>query len=516
MMHLAYKIYTNEKLHGGVSEKSLIAISTDYLCPKRFEDIDEAEAAARQFIEFCRGRAWVFTEVGSTKEGEGLYQFTHRTFLEYFAASYLVRIHRTPETLGKFLLPRIAKSEWDVVAQLAFQIQNKTLEDAGDELLLSLLNKAREAKEEDKWNMLSFAARCLEFIVPSPKVARIITTDCIELCLNWGLEKIEQDTSNKSDYHSFVKHNPNTILNNLSNATTENRGAIANTFEKVLTNRINIGSESEALLALEIGIHPYLFLTSFREKRRRQKDVFDFWQDVSDKIFDACWDRIEVLCPQHYRPCFDAFKRGRVSAENLIKWHGLNHIISDSNYIIFPHVHTFSLAERLLNKLLAYPYDINSPEKPDDDLIDLEKIGKILHSTPIPWINEITKRNHTVVFIRYVLRSRRQIERSVERTLNLNSDQFFGLFSLFSICLELSRNPQVEKMTIFEVIKDNSHYLFNSIRWTLLARFERVEAYEVQAEMDLCKFTSEQQDFIWRWIRREIDLVNPAALDQST
>ena len=63
----------------------------------------------------------MFTDTGSDKSGELLYQFTHRTFLEYFTASYTVRVNKTPNDLLKVLVPRIKKSEWDVVAQLAFQ-----------------------------------------------------------------------------------------------------------------------------------------------------------------------------------------------------------------------------------------------------------------------------------------------------------------------------------------------------------------------------------------------------------
>ncbi len=135
MMYLANWIYADEGLRAGASERRLIGKAAEYLQKKRFDDPDEAESAAREFIEFCRGRAWVFTDTGTEKDGERLYQFTHQTFLEYFAAWYLVRKHRTTASLITVLAPRIAKREWDVVAQLAFQMMNKNLEDAGDQLL---------------------------------------------------------------------------------------------------------------------------------------------------------------------------------------------------------------------------------------------------------------------------------------------------------------------------------------------------------------------------------------------
>jgi len=138
MMYLAHWIYDDEALQGGVTENKLIFKATEYLCPRRFEDRDEAERAARGFIEFCRGRAWVFTETGTTKDGERLYQFTHRTFLEYFCAGHLARMHETTNKLWAVLRYRIAKREWDVVAQLTFQIKNKNSEGAGDRLLTNV------------------------------------------------------------------------------------------------------------------------------------------------------------------------------------------------------------------------------------------------------------------------------------------------------------------------------------------------------------------------------------------
>jgi predicted NACHT family NTPase len=181
MMYLAHWIYANESLQGGVTERDLIIKATDYLCGRRFEDRDEAERAAREFIEFCRGRAWVFTDTGTTKTGEKLYQFTHRTFLEYFTASHLVRIYPTPDRLGKMLLPKIALREWDIVAQLAFQIQNKNVEGAGDELLMMLIDPINHETDKIKWNMVSFAGRCLEFLIPIPKVTRSITSASIDM-----------------------------------------------------------------------------------------------------------------------------------------------------------------------------------------------------------------------------------------------------------------------------------------------------------------------------------------------
>jgi predicted NACHT family NTPase len=45
---------------------------------------------------------WVFSDHGTTASGEKLYAFTHRTFLEYFAAAQLA-YSDTPENLARTL-----------------------------------------------------------------------------------------------------------------------------------------------------------------------------------------------------------------------------------------------------------------------------------------------------------------------------------------------------------------------------------------------------------------------------
>ena len=47
---------------------------------------------------------WVFSDAGTTAAGERLYAFTHRTFLEYFAAAQLAYDSDTPEQLASNLL----------------------------------------------------------------------------------------------------------------------------------------------------------------------------------------------------------------------------------------------------------------------------------------------------------------------------------------------------------------------------------------------------------------------------
>ena len=150
--YLANWIYEDKQLRTGVTEEELTFKATEYLQEWLYENIHKAEKTASDFIEFCTGRAWVFTDTGTKKSGEKLYQFAHATFLEYFAAAHLVRICRTPDALIAVLSPRIARREWDVMAQLAFQLQSKKSVGAADELLTFLVNQSRGNKKDASWN----------------------------------------------------------------------------------------------------------------------------------------------------------------------------------------------------------------------------------------------------------------------------------------------------------------------------------------------------------------------------
>ena len=85
LRRLAWLLFTRENAQSAMTERELVAATSEFLQARGFESLD----AAREFVDFCRGRMWVFSDAGTTASGERLYAFTHRTFLEYFAAAQL-------------------------------------------------------------------------------------------------------------------------------------------------------------------------------------------------------------------------------------------------------------------------------------------------------------------------------------------------------------------------------------------------------------------------------------------
>lgn len=83
---IAWWMYENGLNETGVTERDLLEVCRDELLILKSSDADSAMAAAEEFVEHCKGRAWIFSDAGSSNHLNRRFSFTHRSFLEYFAA----------------------------------------------------------------------------------------------------------------------------------------------------------------------------------------------------------------------------------------------------------------------------------------------------------------------------------------------------------------------------------------------------------------------------------------------
>jgi hypothetical protein len=249
---LAYWMYSENKYQNGLSRAVLTNFMTSYLLRKRFEDEAEAENAAEQFIDFCTGRSWVLTDVGAN-DCEELYGFTHRTFLEYFAANQLVRLNPSASALFEQLRPRIVNAEWDVVAQLALQIVSNNVEDGADDFIRLVLADIGEVSELDaRRNLLRFAARAVAFIVPRPAIIREIAKRVVDdICESISDENYDTKDSGYS---------------NLLDCSQENLGLVSREIYVAAMNRLRL--DKADLRALQIGLYPGILIGGSAVGRR--------------------------------------------------------------------------------------------------------------------------------------------------------------------------------------------------------------------------------------------------------
>ena len=229
---IAFSLYSAEGLEKGLSRYQLVKHVKDYLLQKRFDDEAEAEQAANEFIDFCKGRAWVLTELGVD-----VYGFTHRTFLEYFAASHLVRLKPSADSLLSELYSHLRKSEWDVVAQLALQILGKTVDDGADDFLDALIDRsAAESESLVRESLLGFAVRALSFIVPRPSVLRKIVDSVVDFHCAFSA--------------NFAEPRSTSVAGNIVFVSPENRPLVSKYFLERVKSRLESNHDDERALAL--------------------------------------------------------------------------------------------------------------------------------------------------------------------------------------------------------------------------------------------------------------------------
>ncbi|MFI5898170.1 NACHT domain-containing protein [Actinoplanes sp. NPDC051513] len=146
-----------------------------FLESKRF-DVDEAEALADSFLEFCAGRSWLLTELG-TDGGEPVLGFTHRTFLEFFTAEHVVRRSPSPEAVWAVLAAHLSEADWAVVSQLALQLIERNVDDGG-ESTVELALAAWPSPDPDA--LAAFLARATAHLELSGPVLRAIVARAVE------------------------------------------------------------------------------------------------------------------------------------------------------------------------------------------------------------------------------------------------------------------------------------------------------------------------------------------------
>lgn len=171
---LALWMYSESDVQGGgLSRSVMVDHVAAYLRAKRFDNDEDALDAASDFIDFCKGRAWVLSEIGVD-----IYGFTHRTFLEYFAAKQLVRLNTSPASLHLTLRKRILKGEWFVLSQLCLQILEKHTEGGANEFLELVIED--QVRASGSYSMrLRFLTSSLRFVVPTPATVDSIVRDVV-------------------------------------------------------------------------------------------------------------------------------------------------------------------------------------------------------------------------------------------------------------------------------------------------------------------------------------------------
>lgn len=128
---------------GQISESDLISRLTAYLTSTLNLPM-EAGSTARDFLDIIRERSWLLSQVGITSTGESILAFTYRTFMEYFAATYIAHSDNPAGLIGRLL----SRPELLTVLEFALTLVDQATPGAAYRFVKIASNKAQDVNPE--------------------------------------------------------------------------------------------------------------------------------------------------------------------------------------------------------------------------------------------------------------------------------------------------------------------------------------------------------------------------------
>lgn len=132
VQELAWRLFETDAAPE-IGAPAAVRILVGYLVSRHFDELD-ARKMATDVLDLCSNRAWVLSELG-TDDGEPIYGFAHRTFLEYFVAERIVRTRVSPEAVWEVIAAHLGEPAWRVVIDLVLQLVDRNVDGGGDQLV---------------------------------------------------------------------------------------------------------------------------------------------------------------------------------------------------------------------------------------------------------------------------------------------------------------------------------------------------------------------------------------------
>ncbi|WP_327375121.1 NACHT domain-containing protein [Streptomyces sp. NBC_01216] len=467
MFSLALSMLRNQGEGGGMTERELVRYTSDYLLGQQYEDRDTSDAAAEAFVKYCRGRAWVLTDVGTNPNGERIYSFTHRTFLEYFSARQLVRNSGNVDSLYQELHAHLVNESWDVTSQLAVQFLDERLGDAANDFVSMALSESECTSERRKKSaLISFCARLLEFITLRPSVVREVVSALLRLTIQ-SYQGLSEDQGAVPASHRRDLKVLNAAWAGVCLCAPETRTVVNDELMKSLAS----GDHGFDELRLAISMADFV-------PRHASLEVRRFWADQDRK--NASQIPLVDLARRDIRAAAVAVLFGLVEAAQAVSWHGAS-VMTEQK--LAPH--GTGGPENVLHEL-GYPGLRWNHE--ESGRIAGEVVSALLPEQT-PWMEGRQS------FITY----------SSRLPLDPNNTACQLLGWMLGMELEADERNSSEEDRDGEILADfGAHELFARV-----AKAHRRGVYDSGLDKYRAMFTPEFFDFVCRWCKGEFSLSTP-------
>ncbi|MEZ2390618.1 NACHT domain-containing NTPase [bacterium RCC_150] len=162
MEEIARWIYTSPSAQTGLEEQIIVKTMSQYMVSDLGFLPSKAEPTARDFLDFCAGRAWLLGVTGTSKHGGNrIFSFTHRTFYEFFAAEAFARNAENATDMATLLRKAYEQDSTSLLPELLIQSFDQTRARGATNVFISLCDNgappALLLRLMDGANLASFA-----------------------------------------------------------------------------------------------------------------------------------------------------------------------------------------------------------------------------------------------------------------------------------------------------------------------------------------------------------------------
>ncbi|WP_336318809.1 NACHT domain-containing protein [Streptomyces lavendofoliae] len=188
MQELALFFYKSQAAQAGVQEGQLKKLIATFFTDTASVNEVDARSRAQDFLDFCADRAWLLSYQGTDSVDHRLFGFTHRTFMEYFAAEALVRRARNLEEVVEEMVLAYDRDASSVLVDVIFQCADDKYDGGARDIVSILMTRSKNSSRQASAKYLSLCLRVMN-AAPLPPQA----TDAIfDVLLNaWNTNNLE-------------------------------------------------------------------------------------------------------------------------------------------------------------------------------------------------------------------------------------------------------------------------------------------------------------------------------------
>ena len=174
MQELAYFYYKSQSAQGGIEERQLEKITSTFFEDTTAVGKEEARSKAKDFLDFCADRAWLLSAQGTSEYGDRVFGFTHRTFMEYFAAEAIVRRAEAIDDIAREVASAYDRDPSSVLADVIVQCADESRDRGAEQVINNLLSRSSALNRTLEYKYLSLCLRIVNSSVVNKRtMARV-------------------------------------------------------------------------------------------------------------------------------------------------------------------------------------------------------------------------------------------------------------------------------------------------------------------------------------------------------